>query len=107
MAKATHSITFPTSGDSFSIANFNNAFNALHQGDFAPMRPRAHATQDMGIMVAPSFVENYYGNVYSSGDSYSVFGSGDVTFDVPSVNPRIDLVYNSGDIIRVTKGSEA
>lgn len=107
MAKATHSLTFPVSGDAFSIANFNNAFNALHQGDLAPMRPRAHSVANMGIMIASSLSQGYYGNVYTSGDFYSVFASGDVSFTAPSTNSRIDLVYASGDIIRVTAGSQA
>lgn len=107
MAKATHSTTFPVSGDAFSIANFNNAFNALHQGDIYPLRPRAHATPDMGIMIGGTLVESYYSQVYSSGDFPSALSSGDVNFTAPVSNPRIDLVYLSGDTLRVQGGSEA
>lgn len=100
MAKSTHSLTFPASGDSFSVANMKNALNALHQGDFAPMRPRAHGTPDLGIMIGADgggLIQSYYQQVYGSGDFPFTMASGDVTFAAPVSNARIDLVYASGD----------
>lgn len=107
MSKASHSSTFPVSGDAFSIANFNNAFNGLHQGDFAPLRPRAHAVADMSIMVSSGLVENYYSQCYASGDFPIAFASGDISFSAPASNPRIDLVYTSGDRLWKVTGTEA
>lgn len=107
MAKATHSNTFPASGDSFSIANINAEFRSLHQGDFETLRPRAHAVPDMGIMIMGTDQQGYYRQVYASGDYALNVPSGDVSFSAPVSNPRIDLIYVSGDAYRKKTGSEA
>jgi hypothetical protein len=108
MAKCTHDETFPVSGSSFSVANFNNAFNSVFQGDIAPLRPRASDVPGMSIVIAASEAQGYYRQTYSGYDSYNVSTSGVVTFTAPSSNPRIDLVHTSGtNGIIAIQGSEA
>lgn len=107
MAKATFYLTFPASGDSFSVANFNNAFNALHQMDLAPLRPRAHDVPDSGIMIKSALVQGFFQGCYASGDFPLVTPSGDIAFSAPAANPRIDLVWMSGDVFYVNQGVEA
>lgn len=106
MAKSTWDNTFPASGSSFSSANMRNEFQSLYQGDIAPLRPRAHITQDMGIMIAGSDTESYYRQSYSDGET-RVLASGNVTFVAPNYNNRIDVVYSSGTVYTHVSGTEA
>ena len=103
----------PSSGDGFISANFRNNYNALYQMDFLPWRPRAHGSQaslaDSGIMVLGIDDAGYRSPVTIQSTVINI-ASGDVTgfTPFPSVNPRIDLVYVSGDgTKRITKGVEA
>lgn len=103
----------PSSGDGFISANFRNNYNALYQMDFLPWRPRAHGAQaslaDSGIMVLGIDDAGYRSPVTIQSTVIAI-ASGDVTgfTPFPSANPRIDLVYVSGDgTKRITKGVEA
>ena len=105
--------TIPSSGDGFTSSNFRNNYNALYQMDFLPWRPRAHGAQaslaDSGIMVLGIDDAGYRSPVTIQSTVIAI-ASGDVTgfTPFPSANPRIDLVYVSGDgTKRITKGVEA
>jgi len=109
-ARPFYDVTFPSSGDSFSIANFKNAFQGLGFMDFIPGQPRAHNPADMRIMVRGRDASSFYNPVYAGDANQHLFiGSGDsAIFTAPVSNPRLDIVYwtASGDIRTVT-GTEA
>ena len=112
-ARAVFDLTIPSSGDGFTSANFRNNYQSLYQMDLLPLRPRAHGSQaslaDTGIMVLGTDASGYHQPV-KMGNTLIILTSGDITgfTAFPSANPRIDIVYISGDgVIRVTKGGEA
>lgn len=109
-ARPYFDVTFPSSGDGFSIAGFRNVHAGLGFLDMIPLQPRAHNPQDLKIMVRGQDASQYYNPVYfGNADQRIPFGSGDTpNFSVPSSNPRIDIVYitPSGDI-KVQAGTEA
>ena len=109
-ARPYYDVAFPSSGDSFSISGFKNAFQGLGFLDFIPGQPRAHGSGDMGIMVRGRDASAFYNPVYAGdADRHLFIGSGDSALMVaPVSNPRIDIVYwtASGDI-RIVTGTEA
>jgi len=109
-ARPYYDVTFPNSGDSFSIASLKNAIQALGFMDMIPLQPRAHNPANTSIMVRGRDASNFYNPIYADdADKRIFFGSGDSpTVAAPSGNPRIDIVYltPSGDI-RIVTGTEA
>lgn len=109
-ARPYFDVSFPSSGDNFSIANFKNAFRALGFLDFIPGMPRAHNPPDMRIMVRGRDASAYFNPAYyGDADSRIPMGSGDTpVLTAPVSNPRIDVVYvNASGDIRVVFGTEA
>lgn len=109
-ARPYFDVSFPSSGDSFQIAGFRNAFSGLGFMDMIPLQPRAHNPPDRKIMVRGQDASSYFNPVYfGNADQRIPFASGDTaTMNAPVSNPRIDIVYltPSGDI-RVQTGTEA
>ncbi len=112
-ARAVFDVNVPSSGDGFISANFRNNYQSLWMLDMLPMRPRAHGSQaslaDTGIMVLGTDNAGYHQHVMISSNMITL-ASGDITgfTPFPTGNPRVDIVYMSGDgTIRVTKGVEA
>lgn len=109
-ARSYFDVTFPSSGDSFSIAGFRNALSGLGFLDAIPLQPRAHNPPDRSIMVRGQDAARYYNPVYFGDSNARIpINSGDTAlFAVPASNPRIDIVYitPSGDI-KVMQGTEA
>ncbi len=109
-ARPYYDVTFPTSGDSFSISNTRNALQGLGFLDMIPLQPRAHSPGDLRIMVRGRDASSYYNPIYAGdADKHLFFSSGDsATMSAPSSNPRLDIVYltASGDI-RIVTGAEA
>ena len=109
-ARPYFDVTFPNSGDSFSISNMRRNFQGLGFMDFIPLQPRAHSPANLSIMVRGRDASLFYNPVYfGDADQRIPFGSGDSPAMVaPSANPRIDIVYitPSGDI-RIQTGTEA
>ena len=109
-ARPYFSVTFPSSGDAYSIAGYRNAFAGLGFLDMIPLQPRAHNPPDMRILVRGQDVSSFYNPVYA-GDANSriPFASGDISaISAPASLPRIDIVYMtpSGDY-RVVTGTPA
>ena len=112
-ARAVFDLSIPSSGDGFTSSNFRSNYQSLYQGDTLPLRPRAHGNQaslaDTGIMVLGTDASGYHQHVMIASNMITLT-SGDITglTPFPTGNPRIDIVYMSGDgVIRVTKGVEA
>lgn len=109
-ARPYFDVTFPSSGDSFSIQGFRNAFAGLGFLDHIPLQPRAHNPANLSIMVRGQDASQFYNPVYfGNADQRIPFSSGDTTnFNVPVSNPRIDIVYitPSGDY-KIQQGTEA
>lgn len=102
---------FNTSGltGSFSKANMNNQFNALFQGDFAPLRPRAQAVPVMTLQVASAIVESFYQQVWRVNTGPETYAGGNTpAISAPAGNPRIDLLYlNAAGVLTWITGAEA
>lgn len=102
---------FNTSGltGSFSKANMNNQFDALFQGDFAPLRPRAQSTADMTLQVASAIVESFYQQVWRVNTGPETYAGGNSSaISAPSGNSRIDLLYlNAAGALTWITGTEA
>ena len=103
--------TFPSSGDSFNVANFKRQFQALAFLDMIPLQPRAHNPANLSIMVRGRDASSYFNNIYygQNADNHLAFNSGDSpSMAAPSASPRIDIVYvtPSGDI-KIQTGTEA
>lgn len=89
---------------------------SLYETDFLPMRVRAHGNApvsgDNSVMVLGTDASGYYTPVYIGSIRYTP-SSGDVTgfTPYPSTNPRVDLIFASGDgtnlTYRIVKGVEA
>lgn len=109
-ARPYNDVSFPSSGDGFSIAGTKNAFQALGFLDVIPLQPRAHSPADARIMVRGRDASGFYNPVYfGNADQRIPFVSGDTTsFSAPASNARIDIVYvtPSGDI-KIQQGTEA
>ena len=109
-ARPYFDVTFPSSGDGFSIAGFRNALAGLGFLDHIPLQPRAHNPANLSIMVRGQDAAQFYTPVYfGNADQRIPFASGDTAnFAVPAGNPRIDIVYctPSGDY-KVQQGTEA
>ena len=109
-ARPYFDVTFPSSGDGFSIAGTRNAFAGLGFMDFIPLQPRAHNPADLRIMVRGTDASSFFNQAYwGNADQRIPLLSGDSPAVVaPVSNPRIDIVYKtpSGDILTVT-GTEA
>jgi hypothetical protein len=109
-ARPYFDVAFPSSGDSFSIQGFRNAFAGLGFLDMIPLQPRAHNPPNLSIMVRGQDASQYYNPVYfGNADQRIPFSSGDTSnFSAPAANPRIDIVFltPSGDV-RVQTGTEA
>src|SRR5438876_1133875 len=109
-ARAFFDVTFPTSGDGFSISKMRNALNGLGFTDFIPLQPRAHNPADLKIVVRGRDASSFYNPIYyGDGNQRIAFSSGDSPAMVaPVSNPRIDIVYltPSGDL-KVATGTEA
>lgn len=109
-ARAYYDVTYPSSGDSFSIPALKNALQGLGFMDMIPLQPRAHSPADTKIMIRGRDAGGYFNPVYA-GDSNSriFFMSGDSpAFATPASLPRIDIVYitPSGDV-KIQQGTEA
>ena len=109
-ARPYFDVTFPTSGDGFTIHGFRNALAGLGFMDMIPLQPRAHSPGDMRVMVRGQDASTFYNPVYfGNADQRIPFSSGDTAvLSAPVSNPRIDIVYitPSGDI-KVQTGTEA
>ena len=109
-ARPYFDVTFPTSGDGFSISGMRNALTGLGFLDLIPLQPRAHNPADTKIMVRGRDASGFYNPIYANdANERVVFSSGDSpAIAAPSANPRIDIVYltPSGDI-RIVTGTEA
>ena len=109
-ARPYFDVSFPTSGDSFSISGFRNNFAGLGFLDVIPLQPRAHNPADKKIMIRGRDASSFYNPVYyGDANQRTPFSSGDsATMNAPVTSPRIDIVYMtpSGDLGIVT-GTEA
>lgn len=109
-ARPYFDVTFPSSGDGYSISGYRNAFSGLGFLDAIPLQPRAHSPADRKIMVRGKDASSFYNPVYfGDADQRVPFSSGDTpNFSTPASQPRIDIVYitPSGDI-KVQQGTEA
>lgn len=110
-AKPYFDVSFPSSGDAFSIAGFRNQFLALGFMDMIPLKPLPHPTA-LKISVLGADNAGYFRPIYfglSNNDKRTYFNSGDSPLMVGPVSlPRLDIVYltPSGDI-RIVTGTEA
>ena len=104
--KATYDVGYPTGNANFTATNFRNNFQGLYEGDLLPLRPLAHATPNLRIMVLGTDAAGYHKNVYYGNNQQRLgLTSGDTpSMSAPVGNPRYDLVYidPSGDIAIVT-----
>ena len=101
---------YPSGSLIFSGSSFRDNFQALYAGDFEPMRPMAHDTPNMSVMVLGTDSDNYQRGVYYGNNSQRIpLSSGDSpTMIKPSSNPRIDVVYASPTgAILIASGTEA
>lgn len=109
-ARPYFDVTFPSSGDGFSISGTRNALGGLGFLDVIPLQPRAHNPANTSIMIRGRDASSFYNPVYyGDADQRVPFSSGDTgTFSAPSSNPRIDIVYltPSGDL-KIQQGTEA
>lgn len=109
-ARPYFDVTFPSSGDGFSISGFRNALAGLGFLDMIPLQPRAHNPANTSIMVRGRDASGFFNPVYAGdADKRLFFSSGDsMSFTAPTSNPRIDIIYltPSGDIRSIT-GTEA
>lgn len=109
-ARPFFDVSFPSSGDSFSISGFKNQFQALGFMDNIFAQPRAHNPADLRIMVRGRDASSFYNPIYAfDADKRVFFNSGDsAVMTAPSSSPRLDIVYltPSGDI-RIVTGTEA
>ena len=109
-ARPYYDVSFPNSGDGFSIAGTKNALQGLGFMDFIPLQPRAHNPANLSIMVRGRDASAYYNPIYFGDSNARVFfNSGDsAAMSAPASNPRIDIVYltPSGDI-KIATGTEA
>lgn len=103
-------VTFPSTGDGFSVSGFRNQLLALAFMDLIPCQPRAHNPANLSIMVRGRDASSFFNPIYYGGaDQRVFFSSGDSpAMSAPASNPRIDIVYltPSGDI-KVQTGTEA
>lgn len=89
-------------------SEMRNNLLALHNGDIAPLRPRASNPLAMTVYVNPSLIEDYWLQVWHGFETPLNFAGGDSPVVVePTVNPRIDLLtINAEGTLAWTEGEE-
>ena len=102
----------PADADGFVASDHRNAYSAVYQGDFSPLRPRAKSPAALAINVAPAEIESFYRQIYWNNNHVKFAGGDSPNFTAPTTNPRIDLLVldvsggPTGTLTRVA-GTEA
>lgn len=82
----------PADADGFVASDHRNAYSAVYQGDFSPLRPRAKSPAALAINVASAEIESFYRQIYWNNNHVKFAGGDSPNFTAPTSNPRIDLL---------------
>ncbi len=108
MSKAKFNRDFPPDRNGLSASDHRNQFEALYQGDTAPLRALAQDTSDMTVQVNGALIENFFHQVHRGGVPVTFLGGNSPIMTAPVSYSRIDLLYlGESNVLTWLTGNES